>query len=344
MSAFPVVRLEAPGDDRNPSSPGSAGRAGEESARKRWPGGTGACALSEFIEARFEVLDERFSGVGGDGLVERLHSGCRWTEGPVYFAAGRYLLFSDIPNDRLLRWDETTGVVGVFRAPAGYTNGHTVDRQGRLVSCEQGHRRVTRTEHDGSVVVLADRWNGKRLNSPNDVVERADGSVWFTDPSYGIDSDYEGHRAETEIGACHVYRVDPATGDVRAVAQDFDRPNGLAFSADERRLYVADTRRKHIRLFDVADDGALSGGEVFATCDAGSFDGVRLDALGRVWAAAHDGVHCFDADGTPLGKLLLPEVVSNLVFGGPKRNHLFMTASSSVYALRVNFNGVAYPR
>jgi gluconolactonase len=295
------------------------------------------------IEARFEVLDERFRRVGGDALLERLHTGCRWTEGPAWFAAGRYLVFSDIPNDRMMRWDATTGAVGVFRQPAGFANGHTVDRAGRLVSCEHGNRRVTRTEHDGSVTVLADRFGGKRLNSPNDVVERADGSIWFTDPSYGIDTDYEGHQAESEIGACHVYRIDPVSGDVRIVADDFERPNGLAFSLDESRLYIVDTRRKHIRLFDAAPDGTLSGGEVFAECDAGSFDGLRLDSTGRVWAAAHDGVHCFDPDGTLLGKLRVPEIVANLVFGGAQRNHLFVTATTSVYALRVNVTGARYP-
>jgi gluconolactonase len=296
------------------------------------------------VRVRFEALDERFDGTGGDEWMERLFGDGRWTEGPAYFPAGRYLVFSDIPNDRVLRWDETTGAVGVFKQPAGYSNGHTVDRQGRLISCEHGNRRVARTEHDGSVTVLADRYDGKRLNSPNDVVERTDGSVWFTDPSYGIDSDYEGNRAASEIGGCHVYRVDPATGRVRVVADDFERPNGLAFSADERALYVVDTRRRHIRRFGVADDDRLTGGEVFATCDAGSFDGVRLDAVGRLWAAAHDGLHCFSPDGELLGKLHVPEIVSNATFGGPRLNHLFITATTSVYTLRVNFNGCRYPR
>lgn len=298
------------------------------------------------VKTEFEVLDQRFAHCGGDTWMERLHTGSRWTEGPAYFAAGRYLVWSDVPNDRVLRWDETTGAVGVFRQPSGYANGHTVDRNGRLIGCEQGERRVTRTEHDGSVTVLADRFEGMRFNSPNDVVERADGSVWFTDPSYGIDSDYEGHRAESEIGGCHVYRIDPATGEVRMVADDFERPNGLAFSADERRLYIVDTRAEpsHIRLFDVADDGTLSGGDVFGVCDAGRFDGVRVDGAGRVWAAAHDGLHCFVPDGTLIGKLHVPEVVSNLTFGGPKRNQLFITASGSLYSIRVKFNGARYPR
>jgi gluconolactonase len=295
----------------------------------------------DLVRAEFVVLDERFRGCGGDGSMGRLHTGCRWTEGPVYFPAGRYLVFSDIPNDRTLRWDETTGAVGVFRQPSGYANGHTRDRAGRLVSCEHGNRRVTRTEHDGTVTVLAERHGKHRLNSPNDVVERSDGSIWFTDPSYGIDSDYEGYRAESETGGCHVYRVDPADGEVRRVADDFERPNGLAFSLDESRLYVADTRQdpSHIRVFDVTDDGALTGGDVFATCDSGAFDGLRVDTAGRVWAAAHDGLHCFAPDGTRIGKLLVPEICSNLTFGGPRRNDLFITASSSVYTLRVNFTG-----
>ncbi|HYQ69106.1 SMP-30/gluconolactonase/LRE family protein [Actinophytocola sp.] len=296
----------------------------------------------ELVKTDFLILDERFAGVNGDGLMRRLHTGCRWTEGPVYFPAGRYLLFSDIPNDRMLRWDETTDQVGVFRQPSGYANGHTRDRAGRLVSCEHGNRRVTRTEHDGTVTVIADRYQGKRLNSPNDVVEHSDGSIWFTDPAYGIDTDYEGYQAESEIGACHVYRADPTTGEVRIVADDFERPNGLAFSADETRLYIADTRQtpSHLRVFEVAENGTLSGGEIFGTSDAGGFDGVRVDTAGRVWTAAHDGLHCFAPDGTLIGKLRVPETCSNLTFGGPRRNELFVTASSSVYTLRVNFNGV----
>ncbi|GGM30204.1 SMP-30/gluconolactonase/LRE family protein [Dactylosporangium sucinum] len=295
------------------------------------------------VKARFEVLDERFQRCNGDEWVERLWTGGRWTEGPAYFAAGRYLVFSDIPNDRMLRYDELTGAVGVFRQPSNYANGHTVDRAGRLVSCEHGTRRVTRTEHDGSVTVLAERIDGKRFNSPNDIVEHSDGSLWFTDPSYGIDTDYEGYQAPSEIGACHVYRLDPATGEVRVVADDFERPNGLAFSADERQLYIVDTRRKHLRRFDVGAGGALSGGEVFGTCDNGSFDGVRLDDGGRVWVAAHDGLHCFDPDGTLIGKLLVPEVVANFTFGGPRRNDLYICASSSLYSIRVNVQAARYP-
>ncbi len=295
------------------------------------------------IPAHFELLDERFAACDGDYVVERLHTGARKSEGPAYFPAGRYLVWSDIPNDRLLRWDETTGTVGVFRPSSGYANGNTVDRQGRLVTCEQGNRRVTRTEHDGSVTVLADRYRGKRLNSPNDVVVRADGSIWFTDPPYGIHTDYEGNRGDSEIGASYVYRVDPQSGQVDVVADDFDRPNGLAFGVGGRRLFIADTRQEpsHIRVFDIGDDDRLTGGEVFAECDAGRFDGLRLDDAGRVWAAAWDGLHCFAPDGALIGKLRLPESVSNLTFGGPRRNYLFITASTSLYALRVTFTGAA---
>jgi gluconolactonase len=297
----------------------------------------------DLVKTEFVVQEERFASRAGDKWMRRLHTGCRWTEGPVYFPAGRYLLFSDIPNDRTLRWDETTDEVGVFRQPSGYANGHTRDRAGRLISCEQGNRRITRTEHNGTVTVLAERYRGKRLNSPNDVIEHSDGSIWFTDPSYGIDSDYEGYRAESEIGACHVYRADPSNGEVRIVADDFERPNGLAFSVDERQLYIADTRQKpsHIRVFDVTDTGTLTNGKILCACDAGAFDGIRIDTEGMIWAAAHDGLHCFAPDGTRIGKLKVPEICSNFTFGGPRRNELFITASSSVYTLRVNFNGAA---
>ena len=296
------------------------------------------------ITARFERLDERFRRIRGDRQLEVLHTGCRWTEGPAYFPAGRYLVFSDIPNDRLLRWDETTGTVGVFRQPSRFANGHTVDRQGRLVSCEHGARQVTRTEPDGTITVLADRYQGQRFNSPNDVVERADGSIWFTDPAYGIDSDYEGHQADSEIGACHVYRIDPGSGSLRIVAGDFNRPNGLAFTQDERNLYICDSEERLIRLFAVTDDGTgLTGGDVFARCEVGTFDGIRLDSDGRVWAAAGDGLHCFDPDGTLLGKLHVPEVVANLTFGGAQRNQIFMCATSSVYSIRVSVRGARYP-
>jgi gluconolactonase len=295
------------------------------------------------IRSRFEVLDERFAFFHGDSRLELLHTGCRWTEGPAYFPAGRYLIFSDIPNDRLLRWDEVTGTVGVFRQPSRNANGHTVDRQGRLVSCEHDSRSVTRTEPDGSVTVLASAYDGKRLNSPNDIVEHSGGTLWFTDPAYGIDTDYEGHHAVSEIGACHLYRLDPATGQVTLAAGDFDRPNGLAFSADEQLLYVSDSERRHLRVFTVSAGLALSGGDVLATCTEGTFDGVRVDDGGRIWAAAGDGLHCFDPDGTLLGKLHVPEVVANFTFGGPKRNQLFICGTSSLYSIMVSVTGAEYP-
>lgn len=293
------------------------------------------------------VLDDRFQRLHiGSARLEKLAEGCRWAEGPAYFPAGRYLIWSDVPNDRMMRFDETSGTVSVFRHPSGYSNGNTVDRQGRLVTCEHGNRRVTRTEHDGSITVLASHHQGKRFNSPNDVVVKSDGSIWFTDPAYGIDSDYEGHKAESEIGACHVYRVDPHSGDVHSVADDFVRPNGIAFSPDERRLYVADTGAthvkdgpRHIRVFDVDDSGNLSGGSVFATSTQGLFDGFRLDDTGRIWTSAGDGVHCYESDGTLIGKILVPEAVANVVFGGPKRNRLYICATTSLYAIMLPVNG-----
>ncbi len=290
----------------------------------------------------YDILDSRFSAcINGSANVEKLYQGTRWAEGPAWFPAGRYLVWSDIPNDRMLRWDEVTGAVAPFRQPAGYSNGNTVDRQGRLVTCEHGNRRVTRTEHDGSITVIADRYQGKRLNSPNDVVVRSDGSIWFTDPPYGIDSDYEGHKAEPEIGGNHVYRVDPTSGEVRIVADDFDRPNGIAFSLDERRLFVTDTaaRPRVLRVFNVSDDGTLTGGEVFAAETSGGFDGFRLDSDGRIWMTGSDGIHCYDPDGTLIGKVLIPEPTANVEFGGAKRNRLFTCSTTSLYSVYLKVNG-----
>jgi gluconolactonase len=274
--------------------------------------------------------------------LERLADGYKWVEGPAYLPQEKALVWSDIPNDRMLRWDENTGEVSTYRSPARYTNGHTLDREGRLVSCEHGSRSVTRLEHDGSTTVLASHWKGLRLNSPNDVVVARDGAVWFTDPAYGIDSDYEGHKADSEIGACHVYRVDPNSGICNTVLTDFARPNGLAFNADESLLYVADTGRthapdgpKHIRVFEVGPAYALSGGGVFADCDVGLFDGFRIDALGRLWTSAGDGVHCYAPSGALLGKVLLPEPAANVVFGGVNGCDLFVCATSSVYRVRL---------
>ncbi len=300
--------------------------------------------MSELYQNPYVTLDEMFRAcTHGDHRIERLYEGCRWAEGPAYFPAGRYLVWSDIPNDRMLRWEEETGAVSVFRRPANYPNGHTVDGAGRLVSCEQGGRRVTRTEHDGTVRVLADRWEGRRFNSPNDVVVRSDGSVWFTDPAYGIDGYYEGFRADGELDGCHVFRVDPDNGAVTRVADDFVRPNGLAFSPDESLLYVSDSELNHIRVFAVGPDGSLTGGEVFATSTNGVFDGMRIDTDGRVWTSAADGVHCYHPDGTLIGKVLVPEVVANLEFGGPKRNRLFICATTSLYSIMLPVQGALPP-
>lgn len=297
----------------------------------------------------FETLDDRFARLFAPHIrVERLWTGARWCEGPAWFSAGRYLVWSDIPNNRLLRWDETDGSVSDFRAPSNNANGNTVDPHGRLVTCEHLTRRVTRTEHDGSITVLADRVGDKRLNSPNDVVAPRDGSIWFSDPFYGIDTDYEGEIQAQELDGRHVYRIDPDTGDVEQMTNDLVQPNGLAFSADERSLYVSDTGATHdkdgpahIRRFDVGDDHTLSGGDVFATCTEGIYDGFRLDDEGRVWTSAFDGVHCYDPDGTLIGKIHIPEIVGNVTFGGPRRNRLFICGTSSLYSVFVFARGLA---
>lgn len=299
-------------------------------------------------EANYEIRDDRFRrSVKIDEPIEQLWTGGRWTEGPVYAPAFRCLVWSDIPNDRRLRWDECSGAVGDFRSNQGaYTNGSTLDRQGRMVACEHGTRSVTRIEHDGSITTLAERFEDKRFNSPNDVVVKSDDSIWFTDPAYGIESDYEGFQAEPEIDGEHVYRIDPKTGLCARVADDFACPNGLAFSLDEKTLFIADsggTRypsgERHIRAFSVADDGGLSGGKVFAECETGVFDGFRIDNRDRIWTSAGDGVHCYDPDGGLIGKVFVPEEVSNLCFGGPKRNRLFITASTSLYSVLLATSG-----
>ena len=282
--------------------------------------------------------------------VERLFTGARWSEGPVWFGDGRYLLWSDVPGNCIRRWDEETGAVSYFRNPSNNGNGNTRDRQGRLVTCEHLTRRVTRTEYDGTVTVICDKFEGKRLNSPNDVVVKSDDSIWFTDPTYGIDTDYEGDRAESEIGRSNVYRVDPKSGAVTVVVSDMIKPNGLAFSLDESQLYVVDTGRSHvpdgpahIRRFAVGESGALVDKGLFADCTAGFFDGLRLDTQGRIWTSAGDGVHCFDPDGTLIGKIAIPELVANVTFGGAKRNRLFICGTTSIYAAYTTATGVSLP-
>ena len=300
--------------------------------------------LVEILDARFERY-RIFSAA-----VERLHTGCRWAEGPVWFGDGRHLLWSDIPNNRILKWEEETGRVSVWRRPSDFANGNTRDRQGRLVTCEHGGRRVTRTEYDGSVTVLMDGWEGRRLNSPNDVVVGSDGSVWFTDPLFGILGNYEGYEAESEVPQA-VYRIDAGTGAASVVADGIAGPNGLCFSPDGSILYIVESRgepNRKILAYDVGADGAtLSGGRVFIDAGPGGTpDGMRCDIDGNLWcgwgmgSAELDGVVVFAPDGTKIGRIRLPERCANVCFGGALRNRLFMAASQSLYALYVNTQGV----
>ncbi len=293
----------------------------------------------------FEVHDPRFTRFFMfNAPVQKLATGFLWAEGPVWFGDHGCLLFSDIPNDRILRW----GPEGLttFRQPSNYANGHTRDREGRLVSCEHGTRRVTRTEHDGRITVIADRYKGKRLNSPNDVVVAGDGAIWFSDPHYGIGSDYEGFKAEQEL-PCHVYRVDP-DGSIEAVITDMACPNGLCFAPDGATLYVADTGRMyesdpaHILAFDMAT-GRPRNGRVFHKVSPGCADGMRMDSEGNLWSSAGDGVHCLAPDGTLLGKIRVPEIVSNLCFGGRAKHRLFMTGTTSLYSVVLNRRGAQSP-
>lgn len=295
--------------------------------------------------AFFEVVDPIFASyVLFNAPVKRLATGFDWVEGPVWLGDQSCLLFSDIPSNRILRWTEDR--ISEFRSPSQYSNGHTRDRYGRLVSCEHGLRRVTRTEWDGSITVLADGYAGKPLNSPNDAVVAKDGSVWFTDPHYGIMSDYEGFRADQEL-PCAVYRIG-TDGRLDQMITDMACPNGLAFSPDENRLYVADTGRmyhsdpQHIRVYDM-QDGRPVNGRIFHTISPGCADGLRIDNDGNVWSSAADGVHCIAPDGRLLGKILVPELVSNLCFGGRAKHRLFITATTSVYSVVLNRRGLQWP-
>lgn len=299
----------------------------------------------------FEVLDAAFRQYTLPIVwLERLYTGCRWSEGPVYFGDLRCVVWSDLPNDRMLKWDEETGRVSVFRAPSNHSNGNTRDRQGRLLTCEHRGRRVTRTEPDGSITVIADEFEGKRLNSPNDVVVKSDGTIWFTDPTYGISAEYEGGKHESEIGRCNVYCVDLQGGKIRVVVDDFSRPNGLAFSPDESILYIADsgfwpdpTKPHHIRAFDVDTSNTLRERGILAEVSPGIPDGFRVDVEGNIWTSAGDGVHCISSEGKLLGKVCVPEKVANVCFGGPKRNRLFIAGFTSLYAIYLNTTGAQRP-
>lgn len=295
-----------------------------------------------YPDPAIEVIDPRFQKSKlSNAAIERLYTGCRWAEGPVWFGDGRFLRWSDIPNNRMLRWIEDAGEVSVFRSPSNYSNGNTRDRQGRLVTCERDSRRVTRTEYDGKITVLVDGFRRKPLNAPNDLTVQSNGAIWFTDPGYGILSDYEGHKAPLELPP-NVYRLDPNTNDVTVMASDMEKPNGICFSPDERKLYVVDTGASHhpgyphhIRVYDVVDGQRLGYGRKFVDMGAGNSDGIRCDIDGNLWAAAgwggvgYDGVHVFAPDGTLIGKIHLPEPCANLCFGGAKRNRLWYLSGRS---------------
>jgi gluconolactonase len=315
-----------------------------------YPASAGWREHPRYPDPAIHILDERFAQYRiFNAAVERLYTGCRWAEGPVWFGDGRYVLWSDIPNNRILKWEEATGAVSEYRSPSNFANGNTRDRQGRLITCEHG-RRLTRTEIDGAVAVLMDNWQGHPLNSPNDVVVKTDSTIWFTDPPFGILGRYEGHKAEAEVGQ-HVYRLDPATGEAIVVADDVLGPNGLCFSPDEQILYIVESRgepHRKILAYDVAEDGkTLSNKQVFVDAGAhGTPDGMRCDVDGNLWcgwgmgSAELDGVCVFSPDGDHIGRIALPERCANVCFGGRERNRLFMAASQSLYALYVNTQGV----
>jgi gluconolactonase len=323
---------------------------------------TKECACKEIVkypDAAVEIVDPRFKKYRQqNAAIERLYTGTRWSEGPVWFGDGRYLVWSDIPNNRMLRWLEESGEVSVFRVPSNYSNGNTRDKEGRLITCEHDSRRVTRTEHDGRITVLIDHFEGKRLNSPNDVAVHSDGAIWFTDPGYGIMTNYEGHLASLELHA-NVYRLDPRTGEAKVAVSDMEKPNGICFSPDEKKLYVVDTAGnadsklpRTIRLYDVTNGTSASNGRVFVDMSPASSDGIRCDTDGNVWSSAAgwregesnlNGVYVFAPDGKLIGRIHLPEVCANLCFGGEKHDRLFMAASQSLYSLYVGAQGALRP-
>ena len=299
------------------------------------------------MKTRLESYDPRFDSlVPPSAELKRLYSGTTWAEGPAYVKAYGALVWSDVPNNRMYKWTPEDGG-SVFREPSNYSNGNTVDNSGRLVTCQHLTHSVTRTEPDGTIVTVVDNYEGKRFNSPNDLVVKSDDTIWFTDPPYGILNSYEGAQRESEMGANYVYRFDPATGDLSIVADDFDKPNGLAFSHDESVLYVADTGGTHtpngphhIRAFDVSGGSQLTNSRVFAEITPGFADGLRVDEAGNVFTSAFDGIQVYSPEAELLGKILVPErATANCAFGGNDGSTLFITASTALYAIETSTSG-----
>lgn len=290
-------------------------------------------------------LDKRFHDcISGSSVAECLWSGGKWVEGPVWISRTNHFIWSDIPNNRMMCWHSLTGETRTFRQPSNGANGNTADKQGRLLTCEQYSRRISRTEHDGTTTILVDQFEGKRFNAPNDIVVKSDDTIWFSDPDYGQAPEYEGTR---ELAGCHIYCLNPETKEICQMTDDLIMPNGLAFSPDEQNLYVIDTGSthmengpNHIRRFDVNGDSTLSAGEVFAENRALCFDGMRLDIGGRLWCSAEDGVHCYDADGTLIGKIVLPERAGNVCFGGKDSRTLFVCDTSAVFQIQTQVVGI----
>lgn len=305
---------------------------------------------NDFTQKDFESFDPRFDKLLlASSKLTKHWTGSIWAEGPVYFSEGDYLLFSDIPNNRMMRWNDTDGMT-VFREPANFTNGHTRDLEGRLVSCEHGTRQVTRTEADGTITVLVNNYEGKKLNSPNDVIVKSDGTIWFTDPPYGILSNKEGYKADSELGHCYVFRFDPKTENLSIVAKDRDKPNGLAFNLDESILYVSDTGASHkkygwhhIFAYDVIDGHKLSEARMFKQVSPGVSDGFRFDKNGYIFTSSEDSIQVYSQDAKLLGKIYVPEPSANCTFGGPEKNRLYITATSSLYSITLNTTGVQHP-
>ena len=292
-------------------------------------------------EPKFEIFESNFKlMINDNSQLMILYSGAEWSEGPVFIKNRNMVVWSDIPNDRMLSWTPKAGVE-IFRSPSGYSNGNFLDLQGQLLTCEHGNRRISRTNKNGEIVTIVDNFNGKKLNSPNDLVVKSDGSIWFTDPPYGILSDKEGHKSDSELEGNFVFRYDPIVDKLTLISDDFDKPNGIAFSPDEKLLYIADSGNpKNIRVFNVSEDGeSINKGRVFAEISPGVPDGFRIDTDGNVFTSASDGIQVFTPSGVMLGKILVPERTANCAFGGKNRETLFITASTSLYSIAMNAKG-----